>query len=229
MGLGLLKESDWNVTCKRHVAFMDIMGFKELVAKKSHGDVLEILESLSAVSQIAKLFSGTTFKVSDNSIFEERIRTVTFSDTIMFFSTDDSIADLKMIVNCCQGFHMGCCVKQEPVPIKGSISTGLITADLEKSLFFGQPIIDAYQLQEQVHYYGIVADHSIDHMLHETEGLDNLVRCKTPLKGGSILHYNMRFDVDPDDLNKFYNTVSGQVRKYVDNTLDMYKLMHPDD
>ena len=47
-------------------------------------------------------------------------------------------------------------------PLKGVISKENFTYKEVNQLFFGRALVDAYLLQEQIHYYGIVAHHSIE-------------------------------------------------------------------
>jgi hypothetical protein len=48
---------------------------------------------------------------------------------------------------------------------------------------------------------------------------------KTPLKKGNVNHLNLRLnqEVGIQELESLYESVSGAVRIYVDNTIDMYK------
>jgi hypothetical protein len=48
------------------------------------------------------------------------------------------------------------------------------------------------------------------------------------MKSGVIMHYNLHLDsVSEDQLEDLYKNVSGEPRKYVDNTIEMFKLMNP--
>lgn len=109
-------------------------------------------------------------------------------------------------------------------PIKGAISKGLFTYDEGKQLFFGRAIVDAFLLQEQVHYYGIVAHHSMEEDIREyangwddgntkktkqtpeaqatsqnSETMNNrrnpYVLSPTPLKNGNITHYHLAYNL----------------------------------
>lgn len=49
------KNTNWEPTCNRFVAFLDIMGFKDMVSRKKHADIYNMLNSISKVSEeIAK-------------------------------------------------------------------------------------------------------------------------------------------------------------------------------
>ena len=52
------KTPKWNNTCERFVAFLDIMGFKDLMFRNDHGQVYELLNSfvskINAIERVAK-------------------------------------------------------------------------------------------------------------------------------------------------------------------------------
>jgi hypothetical protein len=111
---------------------------------------------------------------------------------------------------------------------------GLMTLDTENSIFFGQPLIDAYLLQEELNFYGIVVHHSAENtILLEDYFLGCFTQFDCPLKNGVVNHkaiYPMLMDYKlkaefpkeqqavTDGLNALRFTVSGHLRKYVENT-----------
>ncbi|MEZ4922165.1 MAG: hypothetical protein R2780_03250 [Crocinitomicaceae bacterium] len=122
---------------------------------------------------------------------------------------------------------------QRGAPTKGAISYGRFTADFEKSIFYGQPLIDAYLLQDELYYYGIIADNNVQAFLGQNDKIETsevdhyFLWTETPLKRGMVNHLNIKLDsLTEDQLNDLYNHVSGSVRKYVDNTIKMYELMN---
>ncbi len=112
------------------------------------------------------------------------------------------------------------------IPLKGAIAKGETTVNEKKQLFFGQPIVDSYLLEESVHYYGIVVHHTAEEDVEQFT-LSNLFQdIKTPLKSGNISHYELCwYKDDVEDakkkLNAIRSTVSDAPRKYIDNTLSV--------
>jgi|JI10StandDraft_1071094.scaffolds.fasta_scaffold2345218_1 hypothetical protein len=41
------EQQKWKTTAKRFVAYVDIMGFKDMVARNSHKDILEIMVGMT--------------------------------------------------------------------------------------------------------------------------------------------------------------------------------------
>jgi hypothetical protein len=106
-------------------------------------------------------------------------------------------------------------------------------------------LIDAYNLQNELLFYGVVLHDSVENAHNESALISqSLKRYKTPFKNGRISHYvtDWRHIVMPERtqvtnalslaltetdefnaltiLESLYKTVSGTVRLYVDNTID---------
>jgi hypothetical protein len=43
MQIMIMKNDEWKIDCNRFVGFMDVMGFKDMIARKSHEEVGEAL------------------------------------------------------------------------------------------------------------------------------------------------------------------------------------------
>jgi len=229
----------WNPTCNRFVAFFDIMGFKEMMFRNSHAYVMR---KMNAIREMTKLMEkdgqALTQKrnVGDNNpnslLPKAIVLPVIFSDSILFVSEDDSkTSALQMLFEA--SFLLHFCFS-EGIPLKGALAYGKQTADFNRSLHFGRPLIDAYELQDELHMYGVVLHHSMEKYLRRHNLLENsdvLCRCAVPLKSGSVRHYCIDtriFGSDKTELlilkiSEMYDTVSGSTRLYVDNTIDFVR------
>lgn len=224
--------STWKTTTDRFVGFFDIMGFKDIVQRKSHDEILslmnklneEIIQPIESVSYIKKNNKGKARKLPTPII-----RPVIFSDSILLISTSNTELDL-ILITCFTTYVIDHCL-EIGLPIKGAISFGKFTADFEKSIYFGQPLIDAYLLQDELLMYGAVFDHTAESFIHKNQLIDDLANViqiyKVPLKSGKVTHYLAdwlsSYDEPKDMLsktNKLYHSVSGKSRIYVDNTID---------
>ncbi len=221
------KIEPWKIDNVRFIGFMDIMGFKDLVARKSHEDVKYMLNTMVSLNKsLESVFGKPRVKVEDREKLESRIRSVT---------QDDSLEDFIQISFALSIFQEASL--QRGAPTKGAISLGMLTADFDNSIFFGQPLIDAYLLQDQLKYYGIVADNKVEEYIidknrklipNEPKVDRAFIKLKTPFKSGSVMHYNLHLDsVSAEQLEDLYKSVSGEPRRYVDNTIEMFKLMNP--
>lgn len=145
----------WPITGKRFVGFIDIMGFKDLVARSNHNEVYKKLKKVfSAFKQesIDDPMHGT----DPNKLF-------IFSDSIIIFSKDDSVNQMKEFSR-----NMRVLMERllkDAIPFRGGIAFGEITVDDESSIFFGQPLIDAFLLSEELLFYGIAVHHTVEPMI----------------------------------------------------------------
>jgi len=237
------KFAKWNPVCKRFVAFLDIMGFKDFVARNSHEKIaVEMLKVDNHIKEISK---------SNGLISSDSIIVTTFSDSIIIFSKDESIP--SYIDFCSVVGKLFCKIIGDSLPVKGGIAYGDITVNQSRQIYFGQPIIDAYLLEEEVNYYGIAVHNSVEEYRRKFSTdeiplvtiLDKLVEFKTPLKSGNIEHYNLCwFDYALNEVykdgrekkiavakrilngivNRYKISVSGNPRRYIDNTKDVIDL-----
>lgn len=220
----------WEPTCKRFVAFLDIMGFKETVLKKKHEEVYKLLKLLHlpiAMIELTTQLAGT--KVLSNVEVPGRTRIASFSDSIVFVSYDDSIkssyeilADVKLIISYA--------VVSE-IPLKGAIAYGEETADFINSIHFGQPLIDAHDLQNELQLYGVVLHHTMERYLEKNlqvievlKDQEIIIEYPVPMKSGNITHYLVNWIQRNEDIipriRDLYLGVSGKPRIYVDNTIE---------
>lgn len=227
--------SEWPVTAKRYVGFIDIMGFKDMVARTTHEEIYVMMQEIESAKR-----SNENVKWRGNE--EPKVRSTFYSDSIILYSKDDS-KDSASVINStisaltddliCSG-----------IPHKGALGFGKMTLDNEKSIFFGQPLIDAYLLQEELLMYGIVVHSSAEAEI-ERLGIQEelfLFDYLCPFKGGSSQHLTIppifagedSNDIDQEDqedllkgVRKFRHKTSGHLRKYIDNTESFLKKYNP--
>lgn len=196
---------------ERLVAFLDIMGFKDMVAR--HFTTIEgkLSDLATFISQIIRENEGYQYLI--------------FSDSIIIYvsaNRENSFTELlekvgKVIE---KSISLG-------LPIKGAIAKGECTVCMGiKPFFFGQPIIDAYSLEESVVLYGVVLHNTVEELVEKELVKSKLVfDYKVPLKGGASKHYILNWfaanmKTNKENLKAIRRTVSDSPRRYIDNTLD---------
>lgn len=231
-------KTNWKPTDKRFVAFLDILGFKDLVMRNTHD---EIYQTLNQISKSKKLIEDAAkIEKLSKSVGDAEVYVVSFSDSIVIFSKNDNIENFKYFLLATRWFFTGTFKKQ--IPIKGAMAHGEISLNKTEQIYFGQPIIDAYLMEEDVNYMGVVAHSTIDNYISkiEDESVLEIINGilfeeKTPLKCGNLTHTNLNwFKIikDKDDkgmnipliksqINLFKKSTSGTARKYIDNTMDV--------
>lgn len=196
----------------RIVSFLDIMGFKDMVARQEETKIKEKLETLSRfISENVSEESGMQFSI--------------FSDSIILFSKDDSFSSFEWIVKL-----TGKIVKEsikQGLPIKGAIASGMCTVSQGvKPFYFGQPIVDAYQLEENIVLYGVAMHHTVESLSEQLSQNGGVVfDYLLSLKKGVSNHYVLDWFSDSRDesinnLLKIRHTVSDSPRRYIDNTMN---------
>ena len=238
------KKTNWKTTDKRFVAFLDILGFKDSVMRNSHED---IYSKLTSINKIKKTIENSNNNVSlAEYYFDSEVYIVNFSDSIVIFSKNDDLYNFEYFLVTVR-YLFGKCIGNG-IPIKGGIAYGDVSVNKSEQIYFGQPIIDAYLLEEDLNHFGIVLHNSVDkYILENNKDLlslkyfeKSLFNYKVPLKYGKIHHSNINWfkllieTTDSDDfdlkkneilnkLNAFYVTCSGSPRKYVDNSIDLFE------
>lgn len=217
--------SDWKIKTNRYVAFMDVLGFKDYVLRHSIDEVYERLQTLNG-------FRPEEGERDYDSDEEKRIKVSIFSDSIFIFSRDDGFVTLRHFLSYVKRV-MRMALRSE-IPLKGAIACGDIVVDEERNLFCGQPIIDAYLLEEDLQYMGVVFHHTFEEAYNDLSDTQYKRICDwikeelTPFKYGKRTHLNLDYRISGSKVNnlkedvknqRFYS--SGDARKYVDNTLTM--------
>ena len=220
--------SDWKVKTKRYVAFLDVLGFKDYVLRHSIDDVYKRLQTLNG-------FRPEEGERDYDSDEEKRIKVSIFSDSIFIFTRDDGFVTLRHFLSYVKRV-LRMALRSE-IPLKGAIAYGDIVVDEERNLFCGQPIIDAYLLEEDLQYMGVVFHHSFEEVyfkLSDTQFKrvsEWIKEVLTPFKYGKRTHLNLDYRIAGTKTYCFKEHVknqryysSGDARKYIDNTLEMIRI-----
>jgi len=222
----------------RYIAYFDIMGFKDRVYREPHKSIDEMLDYV--LEELHWPFDleppkGQRRKRGSHFLSYH----VVFSDTILFYSRDTKDLDLSALLHQSHSLLFNCLLAG--IPIKGALAKGRFTADPIKSKYFGLPLIDAYQLAEEVHFYGAAMHHSIESDVDRIAKDPNfswitVKKGPIPMKDGKITHYYLSrkslrntdvSSLDSEYITPLYHQVSGRIRKYVDNTEWLYSQEGP--
>jgi hypothetical protein len=219
----------WKITADRYVAYFDIMGFKDMVLRYSHNEIYSMMKK---IDKGIKLTSKVKW-VHDNPA--NLIKTTTYSDSIIIYSKDDSYDSLDSITKTVSALTNE--LLSDAIPHKGAIAFGRMTIDTVNSIFFGRPLIDAYLLQEDLYFYGIVAHATIEKEIRKGQNDGAAIMAMNYLchfKNGNSLHlvippvficatdpsptYQEKTDKLFASFDKLRFKTSGPLRKYIDNT-----------
>ncbi len=150
----------WETTAERYVGFYDIMGFRAFVARYGgdHAVLHEIMQDLYDIAVRAEEMHPHPGRKLHPALDHRgsQVRIVQFSDSIVALTRDASGTSSLLIQLVSQMFFLH--ALRLGTALRGAIARGTVTADFERSIFFGQPIVDAYLLEENQAWYGI-AEH----------------------------------------------------------------------
>ncbi len=225
------KTTPWKVTTNRYVGFVDIMGFKNMISRIPHDEVYSMMKKVSkSVRSIQSVFSVDYESEAEIDI---NVSMLLFSDSIMLYTRDDDSHSLENLIGSISTLSDS--LFTDGIPHKGAIAFGRMTLDFEESIFFGQPLVDAYLLQEELKFYGIVV-HGTAEINGDIFEDESVVEYNCPLKSGSAIHQTIVPGVSLSEefeestvteLEKkvvaFRINTSGHLRTYIDNTLNYLK------
>lgn len=217
------KNIEWKDDAKRLVLYADIMGFSHRVTVSKHKDLKEELQRFKTFWQKRI----TPLEKSDH------IKSVQFSDSILIVANGTNKKMFNLITKA------AVCLMQSAIklnfPIKGVLAQGEFSYDRDNELYFGLPLVEAYQLHNEMHYYGIIVHHSAEPIVKKYSDAKNpYTKIAVPLKGGKALHHHLAWylldeTLKPNNikqsvndwLDKIEEGVWGTPRIYVYNTRDV--------
>lgn len=211
----------------KFVLYLDIMGFKDRVNKV---DVSELKEQLLKFKTKNKWLEPLLKNDANGKTY---ISMAQFSDSIVLVSESDSENDLKRISRAAAILMQT--ALETGFALRGAIARGEMIFDDNNQLFFGKALVDAYLLEEELSYYGVVFHESVEYKINNLKEGDKYKKLiediEIPLKKGKSKHYHIAWhklmqnnkieknEKSIDWLNDLRKTVSGNPRVYLDNTL----------
>lgn len=172
---------DWDRDRPRIILYADIMGFKAKLAQTPHDKVVkELRKFVVAVSRHLSPYQTGG-----------HLRMTLFSDLIVIASDSDSLKNFKLIINAAAALLHECHAFK--FPINGCIAKGALAFDEAETiatmavgsnenimqaitqgrkgqympLFVGKSIVDAYLLNEEMFFYGIVLHQTAEPLLYD--------------------------------------------------------------
>ena len=222
----------WKTTTNRYVVYIDIMGFKDLVARNRHQKIYTMMWSISNSMDATQKAFGKTSKNENNLVM------MTYSDSIIIYSENDSIESQNNIVE--GTANLIDFLIEDNIPFRGAIACGNMTLDIEHSIFFGQPLIDAYLLAEELSFYGIVVHATAEYKRGFRDNF-SVLEYACLFKNGIANHLTIApislFIEDEAEkaINQLRTSIlrlgvnsSGSMRRYIDNTLKYFDFLKVD-
>ena len=160
----------------RWFCYLDLLGFSDRVRSGDIGVVISTYEDV-----VAKLRRGADPKKQFG------ISRSWFSDTFILFSRGDSEHEFALLELAGRQFFQQLILAK--VPVRGAISHGELYSNVEKNIFVGQALIEAYEYGEKQNWLGLVLAPSVFRKLEGTSvDLRNRYNYRPAPTDGTITH-----------------------------------------
>ena len=133
---------------QRFVAFFDLLGFSSWLEADGSLKVFTYVRGFLNLMIRASLPGSIVHPDMSVTINSDSIACINFSDSIVFYTRDDSIECLETILNV-SGEFMNVVITGPSRMIRGAIAHGEFFADPTANAYVGRALIDAYKLEER--------------------------------------------------------------------------------
>ncbi len=186
----------------RTVAFLDVLGFRQLIESKSADDiggsfVKVVGHSVPAMNRKFPVEgSGHPTFFPDWDAERPWCINHSFSDSIILISNDESEeASLALLIYALRVTQI---MMGSKYPVRGAIAHGEMFVDEKQSMFLGKALTQAYELENKQNWAGVLIDDSVEDAFpgiltgeHPVQGLRNALfpRYQVPMKAGNVREY----------------------------------------
>jgi hypothetical protein len=213
---------------KKFVAFFDIIGFKNWIDLEGSKEVFNYMRGYLDFIFKVSLPGSTANPDMTVNIAGSKINYINFSDSIIYYSIDDSYESFEAIIRVCNDFMAiinGLNTKKFSILTKGAISHGDFFVDIDTRSFVGEALIKSYLLEKDINWLGLCFHHELTRLdcyaKFAKEHPNLIVESLTPL-------LNSHPEVRPYALNwadKSYNAgVSMNVKKVLSDSIERKKI-----
>lgn len=132
-----------------YFAFLDLLGFKDIVSTKTCDEIAEIFEEAKKRFSIRQIFDEDNTYV--HLVPPEAIHYYVMSDSVCIFIKCDNGFALPVLVWLCLDFQVRLLCLKTPILVRGSISRGDLFVN--ENILFGPAMVEAYQREEALAIY----------------------------------------------------------------------------
>lgn len=128
-----------------YTAYMDILGFKNLIKEKSFQEILDIYQHFR--NRIKKIYVGNEKSLACEIEAAKEVKCKVMSDSICFYIEADMPDALMCLMACCAFFQARLLALSPPVLVRGGITSGELYVDGD--VVFGPALVEAYLLEDK--------------------------------------------------------------------------------
>lgn len=131
---------------KEHfVAFMDILGFKELISHETCESIFQVFHEIHNRSHASLNFNGVQIEAY------EKIQHRILSDSVILFVESEVEDSFAALLNVCTRLQVSLIERENPILLRGGISIGSLY--YENDIIYGQGLTEAYLLESKLAKY----------------------------------------------------------------------------
>lgn len=130
-----------------YVAFVDVLGFKNIIQNGSCEEIYSIFEDLSITGRMRFMYN------EDEVIALNDVRYMIMSDSIVMYIESSITDSLFALLYKCQRLQKELLDRSIPIFLRGGISKGELFVDEEKHIIFGKALTSAYLMENGLAKY----------------------------------------------------------------------------
>lgn len=196
---------------KQFVAFLDILGFKDLVMNNDHDKLVQLFNNLFSLGIQIALANGAYKMIENNGVSittpdleQLKVHSISISDTVIFWTDNDTMADFINLTGMVRNFlnHS----LQIGFPMRGAIVLGEMTylkndfisnKQISQQSIIGRSIVDAYIIEGSQEWAGcIVSQVAVNRYLEQysyfsNRNIKDLANLEYLIENGILARYNV--------------------------------------
>ncbi|MBI2841667.1 MAG: hypothetical protein HYX75_25405 [Acidobacteria bacterium] len=177
---------------KRFVAFFDLLGFSSWLEADGSSVVFTYVRGFLNLMIRASLPGSVVNQDMSVTVEASDIGFINFSDSIVFYSRDDSDACFDTMLRVCGEFMNGVITGPSRL-LRGAISHGEFFADPNANAYVGQALLDAYRLESAQDWLACSFHYSVVALPQFARALEAypsyIVPALVPLRDSSVIPY----------------------------------------
>jgi len=176
----------------RFVAFFDLLGFSSWIDDEGSLEVFTYVRGFLNLMIRASLPGSVVHPDMSVELTESNMGFINFSDSIVFYSRDDSEECFETMLKVCGEFMNGVICGPSRM-MRGAIAHGEFFADPASNAYVGKALIDAYRLEEAQDWLSVSFHDSVVALPQFERALSKfpnyLVRALVPLRESIVMPY----------------------------------------
>lgn len=197
---------------KRFVAFFDLLGFSAWLEAEGSAEVFTYVRGFLNLMIRAGLPGSVVNPDMSVTLGQSDIGFINFSDSIVFYSRDDSDACFQTMLKVSGEFMNGIITGPSRM-LRGAMAHGDFFADPETNAYVGQALVDAYRLEGRQDWLSFSFHDSVvarpDFQTALARYPNYIVKALVPLRGSTVIPYCLNWADSRQFRHLSFNTQRG--------------------